>query len=485
MAKRLFIAFILIGAVARLHAEGLCSLMVRVFDAEDQPLATATVTIHRADGFTSSLQATDGVASFSVPPGEYTVEVEHDGIQAPVKRVSVGPMMWDPIDIRFEARPVQPPPLSPMPSVQPSVQPDIVVEERVEIARVTVPLRRASHATVRVHYATDRAYSGETAPTKLFGHARGQLHYGEAEVSIPREHRMGALEEPSILRFEYNENPEKHVVLLRVSPQRDADFFARLRASVGRSARHEAMLFIHGYNTTFADAVRRTAQLKYDLAFDGPAVVYSWPSFGSVSRYPADETNADWASANLREVLERLRRETGATSIDVIAHSMGNRVLLRAMETMTPQPGVASFQHVVLTAPDDDADVFRRLALSVRSLCGHVTLYASSSDRALAMSKRFHAGDRAGEAGPHILVIDGVETIDVTDIDCSFLGHSYVSDNRTVLSDLYCLLRGGDAGRRCGLIAKMAAGRYWAFARTLSQTVADLAHYRCAAPACQ
>lgn len=204
-----------------------------------------------------------------------------------------------------------------------------------------------------------------------------------------------------------------------------------------------------------------------------------------MSKYPADEANAEWAQDDLREALERLRRETGATAINVIAHSMGNRVLLRAMKGMTAIPGRARFNQVVLTAPDDDKDVFRRLVIAMRPLCGHVTLYASSNDRALAASREFHVQPRAGEAGAGIVIIDGIETIDVSAVDSSLLGHSYVSDNRTVLSDLYCLLRGGEASRRCGLVANGSGVPYWTFTRSLSQTVADLAQYHCVAPSCQ
>lgn len=345
------------------------------------------------------------------------------------------------------------------------------------------------YAVVNVYYATDRAYSGETAPARLFGGVRGneQLRMGVARVSIPREHRLGELEEPSIWKFERREDPKKHVVLLSVQPQRTADFYAKLRGSIAASDGHEVFVFIHGFKNTFADAVRRTAQIKYDLGFDGAAIAYSWPSTGALADYSADEGNVDWTVPHLAAFLNDLAIQTGASSIHVVAHSMGNRVMAQAFARLATPEARAKFNQVILAAPDIDADVFKRdLVPALLKLSRHVTLYASSRDEALNASKKLHRSARAGEAGNNIVIVSGIETIDVSAVDTSLLGHSYVADNQTVLSDVFCLLRGASlAGKRCRLAAaRVAAGIYWKFSGVAPEHT-TLEKYVCSPTNCQ
>ena len=65
-----------------------------------------------------------------------------------------------------------------------------------------------------------------------------------------------------------------------------------------------------------------------------------------------------------------------------------------------------------------------------------MTLYASSHDEALKASKKLHEFPRAGEAGKSLLVVKGIDTIDVSTVDSSLLGHSYFGDNTSVISDI-------------------------------------------------
>ncbi|KAI5072800.1 hypothetical protein GOP47_0012906 [Adiantum capillus-veneris] len=52
----------------------------------------------------------------------------------------------------------------------------------------------------------------------------------------------------------------------------------------------DVLIFIHGFDTNFDSAIKRTAQLKYDLNFPGAAIAYSWNSAGSLDAYFEDET---------------------------------------------------------------------------------------------------------------------------------------------------------------------------------------------------
>src|SRR5665213_1318008 len=316
-----------------------------------------------------------------------------------------------------------------------------------------------TYATRRVFFATDRKRTASAAPADVFGAERGDgsLTLGSCEVSIPRDHRMAALERPSIWRFEFRQNPEKHVVLLDVQPAGEAQFYADIAQRIGDG---QAFVFVHGYHVSFEDAARRTGQLAYDLQFPGAPIFFSWPSFNSLPSYLADEAAVEWSVPHLRDFLATLHARTGAQRIHLIAHSMGNRALTRALEALGSSMPAPAFQQVVLTAPDIDRGVFVQMADSLRKAGERVTLYASTHDVALQASQRFHRGARAGESGADIVVLDGIDTVDASAVDTSFVGHSYFGGTRSVIGDIYTLLEKGDPPeRRFGLEKTDLAGR--------------------------
>jgi esterase/lipase superfamily enzyme len=227
--------------------------------------------------------------------------------------------------------------------------------------------RPANYAVIKVFYATDRGRSGNQAPNLFYSDERPPFggggdtgpgpqpeffEVGTSEVSIPRDHRLAEIERPSLLRLEFREDPEKHVVILDVNPEARGQYFSRLRDAVTQSEQHEALIFIHGYNTSFAEAIRRTAQIAYDLGFSGAPICYSWASHGSPLYYVADETNAQWTGLHLINFLKAVQAESGARVIHLIAHSMGNRPLLQALNALSAN--IASggqFHEVILAAP--------------------------------------------------------------------------------------------------------------------------------------
>jgi esterase/lipase superfamily enzyme len=277
---------------------------------------------------------------------------------------------------------------------------------------------------------------------------------------------MGELESPSLLRLEFRTDPEKHIVLLGVSPQTRDEFYREISDRASRSRRKEILVFVHGYDNTFEDAARRTAQLAYDLGFDGAPILYSWPSAGNPLSYPADETSVEWSTPHLKAFLEDLAARSGATTIHLVAHSMGNRAVAGALNTPATARSDTTplFKHVVLAAPDIDAGVFKQLATTLKKSADHVTLYASSRDEALLASHIFHQYARAGESGNQIVVVEGVDTIDATAVSTGLgLEHSYFADNKSILTDLYYLLRDNAApDSRFGLRRRANLG-YWVF----------------------
>ena len=305
-------------------------------------------------------------------------------------------------------------------------------------------------------------------PEQTYGPQRGTLQMGTCQVSIPKRHQVGEVERPSIFKFEFVEDPRKHVVLLSVDRQPEGSFFADLKTRVDGSRRKEAFVFVHGYNVAFDAAARRTAQLAHDLKFDGAPIFYSWPSQGGLLRYTVDETNAAWTVPNLKRFILAVAERSGAESVHLIAHSMGNRPLTAGLQALANEfpGGRRLFREVILTAPDIDAEVFRRdIAPEIIRTADRVTLYASSNDKALNVSKQFHGYPRAGESGENLVIVPGVDTVDVSAIDSSLIGHSYYGSNDTVVADMIDLLVASKPPdlRHWLKPVRLGQARYWVF----------------------
>ncbi len=179
----------------------------------------------------------------------------------------------------------------------------------------------------------------------------------------------------------------------------EESFFDQLRFKIGASPSQSAFVFIHGYNVTFEDAVLRTAQISYDLKYDGAAILYSWPSQGTLWGYSRDEANVAWSISHLDQFLRDIKDRTGIKEFHLVAHSMGNRALLGALERIslrepTKQP---MFNQIVLAAPDVDAGEFKTTyAKAVDECSQQATLYCSATDRALLASLKVHGYARLG-----------------------------------------------------------------------------------------
>jgi esterase/lipase superfamily enzyme len=299
--------------------------------------------------------------------------------------------------------------------------------------------------------------------------ADGKVALGRCEITIPKTHQAGELEAPSVMRLEVVENATEHLLLHKTEPLLDARFYELLRQRVEESARRELFVFVHGFNVSFEDAARRTAQIHYDMRFDGAPVFYSWPANDKfIFTYPADETNIAWSVPHLKQFLLDIVKQSGAKSINLIAHSMGNRGLAAALREIDLEMRGESklFNQVILAAPDIDADEFRmHIAPALERTAQRLTLYASSHDEALMASQFVHRGPRAGDAGDGLIVVQGIDTIDVTAIDSSLWGHSYYGSSNPVLHDLRTLLsKAIPPGDRTWLSPAQRDGlTYWIF----------------------
>jgi esterase/lipase superfamily enzyme len=183
--------------------------------------------------------------------------------------------------------------------------------------------------------------------------------------------------------------------------------------------------------------------------------------------YNGDQDTVDFSSPNLQGFLERVARESGALRIHVMAHSMGNRLLTRSLEGLVRQPDIQPmFENVIMASPDVNARVFTGIWPQIKAAAKRFTLYASSDDAALIASRKAKGGSdftRLGEAGPNIVVIPGLDTIDASGIDTSLLGHSYEASCKPVRDDLGLLIEKGIAPGDRHLRQNNDGLGYWSF----------------------
>lgn len=312
---------------------------------------------------------------------------------------------------------------------------------------------------VPVFYGTDRAVLPDPKRLQYGADRAHKLEMGRALITVPTAHKVPNIERPWVVEIPYfkykvyeeKEDPAKHFTMQEIAALTKEQMLQYVRERLAKSVsfKDHAFVFVHGFNTSFDAALYRTAQVAYDLKFDGVPFVYSWPSGGKVASYTYDRGSAEQAEPQLAEFLSFVVRESGAKSISLIAHSMGNELLLRVLERMRPSvPDGVVISQVILAAPDVDRDKFGNIARQITDFAKGVTLYAASNDRALGYSARFWGGiPRAGDVpltGP--LIIPGVDTIDVTAVSTDSLGlnHSGYAENAALLNDIKLLLQNGE-----------------------------------------
>jgi esterase/lipase superfamily enzyme len=317
------------------------------------------------------------------------------------------------------------------------VPPDGVAEE-------AIPNKEFSE--VPVYFATDRKRTAALEPEDRFGAERNpegdHLEYGRSIITIPKNHQTGVVERPAWWRFEFREDPKKHVTMLEPVLFDAASFYGEIRKSTAAAPSKELFLFIHGFNVTYGDAMRRTGQISYDLGFGGVSFCYSWPSQGDFTKYPVDKETSEWTIPHLTKVLTDLQKETQFEKVHVIAHSMGTRVLSYALRNAKDAGFNLDLNNVILAAPDIDADIFREQILpKIKPSARRLTMYASSGDQALNLSTQFNGSRRLGLSGDGMVVIpEMMDTVDASGIDTSLIGHSYYGSQGPVVTDLFKLL---------------------------------------------
>ena len=314
------------------------------------------------------------------------------------------------------------------------------------------------------------------ATDQFTGERAADLTYGAVSVRVPEDHKIGRIELHSSWKMwgisfgEGGSDDRKHFSVRNVSVLSRDQWSEAIRSN----GEKKALIFVHGFNNTFEDSVFRNAQIIWDLQYSGLAILFSWASAGRVGDYFYDQQSAYLARSAFLTLVRELKETYGVERVDVLAHSMGNLVVLDALSGYAKTTNPVQIGELVMAAPDVDKDVFLALVPDVRKIAKGMTLYVSSADRALAASRIPARAPRAGDVPPGgPIVAKGIETIDVTAVGDDILGfnHNGFASNRAIIDDIKLVLSTGlrPPNRRLSEIRAIPElpfePKYWRYAR--------------------
>ncbi len=251
------------------------------------------------------------------------------------------------------------------------------------------------------------------------GERSSTLNYAEIAISVPPKHQPGQIETPA----NPPGNPDTDFVV-RDAAYLDGDkaFVQALNAQLLERPKgsRRMFIFVHGYNTLFAEGVYRAIQLDHDSKFTGVPVLFTWASRGQLGDYVYDTNSATAARDRLEHVI-RLALASDAERVDIIAHSMGNWVTTEALRQMKISGDMRNVNKIgvtVLAAPDVDIDVFKSQMRRFGNPQKPLYIVLSRDDRALWASKLIAGGEfRVGDdANVKELAAMGANVIDLTDV---------------------------------------------------------------------
>lgn len=274
---------------------------------------------------------------------------------------------------------------------------------------------------------------------------------GICRVNVPRNHSTGEI------KFTKDQRLSSHDYF-KFLGQKELSL-ATMMAFIKQSKR-SPLVFIHGFNVKHEEAVLRASQLAYDLKYQGPVILFSWPAGAGegflnnklINRtYESNLKNAQGSIATFKLFVSKLIENNLVPNI--VVHSMGHQVVLPALFELGKvgqlQAGVTDRQmplgEVILNAPDFDSDLFIKNIEMIKNLSRRVTLYCSYNDKAMFASETMNSSKRLGGC----TYMEGVDSINVSLLDNSTFGlnHGYYA-SRPILSDVFQVLIGIEADRR-------------------------------------
>ncbi|MCC2687548.1 MAG: alpha/beta fold hydrolase [Rhizobiaceae bacterium] len=280
-----------------------------------------------------------------------------------------------------------------------------------------------------IFVATTRERSADPAQVFDSGRSAG-LNYARVNVTVPRIHEPGQIERRKRGK---SDDPSKYIMASDVVGYDTGPHFMSALGADMAARGGRAMLFVHGYNTGFDNAVYRLTQIAHDSRYAGTPVLFSWASGGTTTGYVYDRESASAARDQLEAVL-RMLAQSGARRIDVVAHSMGTWVTMEALRQLAitgDRDLGGRLGDVVLASPDIDVDVFKSQMQRYGKPRKPFVLLLSDDDRALKLSGIL-AGARprlGGYADARDLAEYGVTVVDLSGIGGDRLNHTKFAEN--------------------------------------------------------
>lgn len=256
-------------------------------------------------------------------------------------------------------------------------------EELLGSAVVTASIADISgnHA---IFIATTRKRSDD--PNKVFDGERSPLlSFARVNITVPKSHETGKIERKSRGK---SDDPSKYFMASRATGYDSAAKFQSALNTDIAARGGRVMVFVHGYNTGFDDAVYRLTQIVHDSGYPGTPVLFSWASGASTTGYVYDKESAAAARDQLEATL-RLLAQSGARRIDLVAHSMGTWVTMEALRQLAIEGNRnlgGKLGDVVLASPDIDVDVFKSQMQRYGKPDKPFIVLLSDDDRALRLS---------------------------------------------------------------------------------------------------
>lgn len=319
---------------------------------------------------------------------------------------------------------------------------------------VTVDPAAAQVGDVRaVFIGTTRTHGSEG-----FDNTRSaSLGFARYDISVPPDRNEGEIVWPP-----KSGKVDPRTQFLTTSAQvfdGDRAFQADLAQAL-RRRQNEAVIFVHGFNNTFAEGIYRIAQMSHDLQMPGVVVHYSWPSAGQPLAYVYDRDSALFARDGLEQLILSVQA-AGARKVILVSHSMGSALTMETLRQMAirgESQALARISGVILISPDIDVDVFHAQARAIPKLPQPFVVFTSTHDRVLRMSARLTGQkDRLGT----LTDLQKVSDLPITFLDTaafsSGAGHFNVADSPSLLRLLEGIISvdaslNNDVGARTGLL---------------------------------
>lgn len=293
--------------------------------------------------------------------------------------------------------------------------------------KVLLPVDGAAEGTKRVDLLVATTRMRSTEPGEMFSGERGHtMSFADIGVSIPPDsaREVGQVQWPK----GGTANPATDFATVHAKIVESAEAATLFRAAVKRQPSRRVLVFVHGYNTQFADAVYGFAQFVHDSGTPAVPVLFTWPSRAKLLAYGYDRESANFSRDALEGVLRALAANPDVKEVSVLAHSMGNWLTVEALRQMSiRKEGIpAKIRDVVLAAPDIDVDVFRRQIKVIGERRPNMTIFVSQDDKALEASRRvWQSSAQLGAIDPEKeplksdLAKLGLTVINLTDVKSS------------------------------------------------------------------